>query len=204
MLKNYLRDEMTGWYCCCYFPPTVRPFVGLYDIELGDQELHNSYPLTFYGLMGCTLCPRRESNRWPQRFSVDRQHSAALGSVFATHGMNPVRAAAHGTARQIHTRWKRGQEAAFQGGGETRRGGVKPPAETNPPKCHEGGGTSSPWKPSLSNIWCWSAARLWWGQGGWRMEVDEFDRSSGKEPKRRKMKRNERERKKNTLRWNKF
>lgn len=44
---------------------------------------------------------------------------------------------------------------------QTRRGGAVPPAQLTP-KCHEGGGTLFPWKRSLSNIWFWSAERLWW------------------------------------------
>lgn len=200
---------MTGW-CCCYFPPTVRPFVGLYDIELGDQELHNSYPLTFYGLMGCTLCPRRESNRWPQRFSVDRQHSAALGERVCHTWQESCPCRSPWDASPDSHKVKTWSGSCFprrrrdeEGRGETSHGDDEPPPPQ--PNVMKGAAHHRHGNPAnLSNIWCWSAARLWWGQGGWRMEVDEFDRSSGKEPKRRKMKRNEREWKKNPLGWNKF
>lgn len=48
-----------------------------------------------------------------------------------------------------------------QEGRQTRRGGGYL-LHSWTPKCHGGGSMLLPWKPSLSNIWFWSAARLRW------------------------------------------
>lgn len=93
----------------------------------------------------------------------------STGSVFATHV--PVQP----TGEKVHTQLSRftqgesvvkmllaclfcsrlGQETR-----QTRKGGLLPPAQLTP-KCQGGGSTWFPWKPSLSNIWFWSAERLW-------------------------------------------
>lgn len=155
----------------------VRPFVKLCNIELGDQESFTQFiSIDILWAHGLHIVPPWRKQSMASAFLCGPTVFCRTGSVFATHGRilllcSPWENCAHNSVHSHKVkRWPRcclliysahvWTEKADRRGGKGGKGGYLLHSWT--PKCHGGGGTLLPWKPSLSNIWFWSAARLWW------------------------------------------
>lgn len=152
----------------------------LYNIELGDQEfLIQFISIDIWWAHGLHMVPLR------RRQSMASAFLCRAGSVWGLVAVQPMgelctqicrfsqgeKVAEMLLTHQVCSRFdQEGRQARWEGG----------LLHSWTPKCHGGGGTLLPWKPSLSNIWFWSAERLWWdpspafcSPGDWIFKVRE-------------------------------